>query len=141
MRKAKPLATALAIVFPLASGVMPMSDAEAKSASSPISGIWGGPQIRLQADAHSTTIDLDCAHGRITGPIKLDKKQRFSVKGSYELYTPGPQQADVPVTASARYSGQVSGDTLTLDIVPASGAPKQSYTLTRGKMSKIIRCY
>lgn len=140
MRRTLIAGTVIALVSSFASGVVPMPNAEAKS-SAMVTGLWGGRQIRLQANADGATIDFDCAHGRISGPIKLDKGGRFSTKGSYEAFSPGPQQADAPVETTARFSGRVSGDTLTLDIIAAPGNPKRSYTLTRGKMSKIIRCY
>lgn len=140
MHRTKPAALALAAIVSGAIGSSIMNEAIARPARPSVEGNWGGRQIRLQADAHGAEIELDCAQGRITGPIKLDKSQQFSAKGSYEAYGPGPQQGDVSPAISARYSGKVTGDTLSLDITPDKG-PKLSYTLTRGKNVKLIRCY
>lgn len=122
-------------------GLTVMSDANAKPAPAGLDGQWGGPQIRMQADAKGAVIELGCGHGQIRGPIRLDSQHRFKAKGAYEVYGPGPQQADVTTPGlAATFAGQVKGDTLTLEIRPATGAAER-YTLTRGKNVKLIRCY
>jgi hypothetical protein len=132
----------LAAVVSGALGIMIMNDAIARPSVHSLDGMWGGRQIRLHAGANGAMIEMDCAQGHIEGPIKLDHGQHFIAKGSYEAFAPGPQQADIaPAARKARYSGTISGDTLTLDVAVSPKGTKQSYTLTRGKNVKIIRCY
>lgn len=140
MIKTRHAVTAIAALFAGAWGLNMMDDANAR-APSPLNGQWGGQQIRMQVDAKGAVIELGCSHGQIKGAIRLDKQQRFSTVGAYEAYGPGPQQGDAaPANSKATYEGRLDGDTLTLEIKPTSGAA-ESYTLTRGRNVKLIRCY
>src|SRR5260370_3991540 len=58
-------------------------------------GAWGGPHIRLAVSDSSATIEYDCAHGQIDGPLATDRRGRFHLKGTYspEHRRPGRDHA------------------------------------------------
>ena len=113
---------------------------QSQAASLDLTGIWGGRQAVLTVTADGARLEAACAQGGITGPIRLDRRGRFTAQGSFEAFTGGPQRADGEGLASARYSGEVHGSTMTL-VVRAAGVPPEVLTLTRGVRPKLVRCY
>lgn len=106
----------------------------------PLDGIWGGDQLRVVFDAKGAAVQGDCADGYIAGPIALTAAGRFAAEGSYEQRRGGPQPADQRTAPSgAKYAGEVTGDVMTLTIVPA-GATAQTFTLRKGAAVKLHRC-
>ena len=57
-------------------------------------GSWGGQHVGLTVTAAATTIEFDCAHGRIEGAIPLDARGRFDVSGTFVLEHGGPARPD-----------------------------------------------
>jgi hypothetical protein len=46
-------------------------------------GIWGGQHIKIEVDGPAATVEYDCAHGTISGPLKLDSQGKFSLTGTH----------------------------------------------------------
>ena len=111
------------------------------AAQPPLTGEWAGDRARLTLLATGGTIDYDCGSGTIKGPLRLDSRNRFSAKGSFEAYNPGPTRADTaPSSRPTVYRGAVNGDALTLVVQIAGESGSRTLNLVRGKRIKLIRC-
>src|SRR5258707_9706377 len=53
-------------------------------------GTWGAAHISVNVGESSATIDFDCAHGQIDGPLATDRRGRFALKGTYAPEHGGP---------------------------------------------------
>ena len=105
-------------------------------------GAWGGPHIRLDVESSSATVNYDCAHGTITGPLTIDSKGRFTWKGTHQREGPGPIRVNRPPTDQAViYTGTVKGATMTLTVKFAeSGETLDTFTLERGHAGRVFKC-
>lgn len=103
-------------------------------------GIWGGNHISLEVSETETTLEFDCAKGRISKPITLDENGRFSLPGKYVRERPGPVRQGDEQDTDAEYSGRLNAGTLTITVhVP--GAPDLGpFTLTEGRQGKVTKC-
>lgn len=103
-------------------------------------GPWGGEHVVLQASTNGATLEFDCAHGEIKQPIVPDKKGDFDVAGTYSAEHPGPVLRDEEQSAaSARYSGHVEGDTMTLKVI-RDKEELGIFTLTRNGQPVLRKC-
>jgi hypothetical protein len=105
-------------------------------------GLWGGEHVRFEVTDAGASAEHDCAHARIDGPIVLDSEGRFDAKADYVVERGGPVRRDQPpANRPARYSGRVSGDTLTLKItLTDTDEDAGEFTLTRGSEGRIMKC-
>jgi hypothetical protein len=104
-------------------------------------GTWGGPNIRIQVEAGSATIDYACAHGTIAGPLTFDSKGRFTWRGSHTREGPGPIRVGQENGSPAVYTGTVKGETMTLTVkLAGSKEIVDTFTLTRGGKGRIFKC-
>lgn len=105
-------------------------------------GAWGGPHIRLDVESNSATVNYDCAHGTITGPLTIDSKGRFTWKGTHQREGPGPIRVNRPPTDQAViYTGTVNGKTMTLTVKFAqSGETIDTFTLQLGRAGRVFKC-
>lgn len=104
-------------------------------------GEWGGKHISLEVTANGASLDFDCARGEINQAIVLDSNGRFNVQGTYTREGPGPTRAGEDQGSTARYSGSVNGDTMTLSVAPANSTNQNNtFTLTRGKAGRVWKC-
>ena len=100
-------------------------------------GVWGGEQVVLQVGPDTAVLQLGCAQGEFAAPIRLDPQGRFAVPGTFSAFAGGPTTAsDRP--AKAEYQGALSGKQLVLTV--RQGAATDTYRLTLGVQSKVIRC-
>ena len=105
-------------------------------------GAWGGSHIRLDVTEEGATVELDCAHGTIRGPILPGADGRFEAAGTYVQEHGGPErEGEEREGRPARYSGRVEGSTLTLTIA-LNGADETigTFTLARGKAARLTKC-
>ena len=111
------------------------------SAASPVTGMWGGQQVRMTLDASGGRIEHDCGAGTIDTAVNLDSQGNFSVSGKHEEFRPGPTKADTaPVFVAVNYRGNVNQDRMALTVAIAGEKPERSFALIRGKNVKLIRC-
>ena len=105
-------------------------------------GTWGGNQVRMTVSDDGAEVEYGCVSGRIRSPLRLDAEGRFDVKGTSIQQQPGPER-EVPESAepTARYKGQVKGDTMTLSVsLPDARQSVGPFTLTRGRNVVLRRC-
>jgi hypothetical protein len=129
------------IVLFVLSGVLLQAGTRAASDASAIAtGTWGGEHIVLQVSEKGADVEFDCAHGQVTQPITVDKHGDFDVAGTFTPEHGGPVRRDENTpSASARYSGHVDGDTMSLTVT--HGEEKVGiYTLNRGSRPNITKC-
>ena len=74
-------------------------------------GQWGGQHISMEVVDAGAQIEFDCAHGRITEKIVLDREGKFEAKGIYARERPGPQRMDEDNDQPAVYQGSVKEKT------------------------------
>ena len=105
-------------------------------------GAWGAAGIAMDITASGARIEYDCAHGTITEPLVLDADGRFDVKGRHSREHGGPvREGEDSNGQPVRYTGQVTGDTMTLTVMPeGSDTAISSHTLVRGKAGRIHKC-
>ncbi|HLN99233.1 MAG TPA: hypothetical protein VK208_12290 [Pyrinomonadaceae bacterium] len=105
-------------------------------------GNWGGLHVRIEVGPRSATVEYDCAHGMIDGPLTLDSKGRFRWRGTHNLEHGGPVRIDD--TSNGRpaiYSGIVKGDTMKLTVrLATSNEAIGTFTLTRGSPGQVFKC-
>lgn len=107
-----------------------------------IIGIWSGKHITLDVSDTDTTIDFDCAAGKIDGKIRLDKKNSFSILGTYLEEKGGPISPDnqakpIPV----KFVGQIKGKKMML-VVSRNDTKKLigKFTLYYGREPYLVKC-
>ena len=105
-------------------------------------GTWGAPHIRINVEQGSATIDYDCAHGTIAGPLTFDSKGRFSWRGTHQREGPGPTRVGQESNGRpAIYTGSVKGDTMTLTIkLSDTDEVVSTYTVKRGGAGRVFKC-
>ena len=103
-------------------------------------GLWGGEHIRIDVGAKSATIEYDCAHGVIQGPLTVDSQGRFNLRGTHTPERGGPVRADASERSQrATYTGSISGDKMTLTLRIAN-AEDEVFTLEKGKQGELFKC-
>ena len=103
-------------------------------------GVWGGEHIRIDVGAKSATIEYDCAHGVIQGPLTLDSNGRFNLRGTHTPERGGPVRADDPDRSRpATYAGSINGDKMTLTL-KLSNTEEEMFTLQKGKEGELFKC-
>lgn len=105
-------------------------------------GTWGGPHIRFEVSDGVATIEYDCAHGSIAGPLAFDRHGRFSWRGTYTRERGGPiRMGQRAPDQAATYSGSISGNTMKLTVTfENSSLEPQRYTLERDKVGRVFKC-
>jgi hypothetical protein len=103
-------------------------------------GDWGGEHVRLTVEDTGGTIEFDCAHGRLEGPITLDSGGRFDVKGSL-VGEGGPVRKDGAENARpARYRGETDGQRMSLEVTLEEGESAGTFSLTRSGRARLVKC-
>ena len=105
-------------------------------------GTWGGQHIQFEVSDGSVTIEYDCAHGLIPGPLTFDSQGLFSWRGTYTRERGGPiRLGEKPNNQTAIYSGSIKGDTMTLTLrVENSSLEPQTFTLMRDSVGRVFKC-
>ena len=128
-----------AVAACLVAGLTASSPARPKKMKYIPDGAWGAPHIRVQVENGSATIEYDCAHGTITGPLKLDSKGRFSLLGRF-VGEGGPTRLG-DQGRPARFTGWTDGKKMTLTVALVdNNQTLNTYTLTRGESGKLWKC-
>jgi hypothetical protein len=105
------------------------------------SGVWGGPNVRMDVIDTGASLQFSCSSGTIDEPIVIDKG-RFQVKGTFTRQTPGPTREDGPKPQPATYRGSVEGQSMTLAVTLNSSKEQVGeFTLEFGKPGRVRRCY
>jgi len=130
----------LIVLFALSGVLLQAGTQAAPDASAASTGAWGGEHIVLKVSEKGADVEFDCAHGQVTQPVTLDKHGGFDVAGTFTPEHGGPVRRDEHTpSAAARYSGHVSGDTMSLTVT--LGKEKVGiFTLNRGSRPKLMKC-
>jgi len=103
-------------------------------------GLWGGDHIRIDVGAKSATVEYDCAHGVIQGPLTVDSQGRFKLHGTHTPERGGPVRAGESARSEqATYTGSISGDKMTLTLQLAN-AEDETFTLEKDKQGELFKC-
>jgi len=105
-------------------------------------GEWGGQHIRMNVGESSATIEYDCAHGQMNGPLVIDRRGRFDLKGTHSREHGGPiRQGESESSQPARYTGWTDGKRMTLTVT-LTGARENigTFNLTLGGSGRIFKC-
>jgi hypothetical protein len=138
----KSLILASIALFLIAAFSSPQAAARGRKHRRLAQGSWGAPHIRLTVGDSSATIEYDCAHGQIDGPLVIDSRGRFSLKGTHSPEHPGPvrdneQSAGQP----ASYTGWTDGKKMTLTVTLAGQKEMiGTFSLTRGSQGRVFKC-
>ena len=105
-------------------------------------GDWGGPHIRVSVNDSSATIEYDCAHGQINGPLVVDRRGRFDLKGTHAREHGGLIRVDEPdASQPARYTGWTDGKRMTLSVtLTGKRETVGTYNLTLGSPGRVFKC-
>ncbi len=105
-------------------------------------GTWGGDHIRITIEAGSATIEYDCAHGTIEGPLTLDRNSKFKLHGTHVREQGGPiRQGFEPKTEPAEYAGWTDGKKMELTVsIGDAGEKVGTFTLTHGQLGRLWKC-
>jgi hypothetical protein len=106
----------------------------------PVGG-WGGARAGLTVEEGKARLELDCAHGLIGRALTVDGNGRFQAEGRYVPEHGGPVRANEDQEGRpARYSGTMSGRTVTLTVELGAGETLGPYTLTLGRPPRLMKC-
>ena len=105
-------------------------------------GTWGGEHIRVEIHDDSATVEYDCAHGEIRGPVVMDHQGHFGLSGTHVRERHGPiRLGQAPAAQPAQYTGRVDGERMMLTVTLTD--PQESvgtYTLVHGQPGRIWKC-
>jgi hypothetical protein len=97
--------------------------------------------VTLSVTEQGGAIEFDCAHGQVDGPLTLDRRGRFEVKGRYVPERPGPVRRDQSTEGRpARYLGAVRGRVMTLRVTVDDGTEMGPYRLALGRPGRVFKC-
>jgi hypothetical protein len=104
-------------------------------------GEWGGTHISMDVGERSATIEYDCAHGEIPGPLNIDADGKFELPGTFTPERGGPVRADETSRAQqATYSGTINGNKMTLSLKLKGSDDAETFTLEKGKPADLFKC-
>ena len=104
-------------------------------------GEWGGAHISMNVGDGSATIEYDCAHGSIEGPLTTDSEGKFKLRGTFTPERGGPIRADESASSRpATYSGEISGNTMKLILKIGDSDETETFELEKGKDARLMKC-
>ena len=116
--------------------------AQAKKPRTIANGNWGGQHIQLSITNGSAQIEYDCANGTIAGPLKIDSRGRFNLRGIHASEHGGPVRIDEKSQGQpATYTGWTDGKKMTLTVTLVDSKTEiGTFQLTRGGAGRIFKC-
>lgn len=120
----------------------PQSAARSRKPRRLAQGSWGGQHIQMEVGQVSAKIEYDCAHGEMIGPLVIDKRGRFSLKGTHSPEHGGPIRSDeTELNEPAIYSGWTDGKRMKLTVTLARRkAIVGAFDLTLGSGGRVFKC-
>src|SRR5262245_54892968 len=107
-----------------------------------LDGDWGGQHVGMVVTPSGAQLEYDCAHGRITEPLRPDEDGEFVAAGGHVREHGGPiRQDEQIVELPARYVGRVRGGRMTLRVeLSADGTTLGTFELERGASPNVFKC-
>jgi hypothetical protein len=105
-------------------------------------GTWGGQGIILMVENDSGDVEYDCAHGKITGPLKVKSDGHFALNGTLIREHGGPiRQGEVEHREAVTYEGWTDGKKMTLRVTLIDSKDViGEYELEYGRMGRVRKC-
>ena len=105
------------------------------------SGTWGGQGISLSVEDDSATVEYDCGHGTISGPLKVNSDGHFALNGTHVHERGGPVRQGVNNRGVAvTYSGWTDGKRMTLQVTFTESKQAVDYELEYGRTGRLRKC-
>jgi hypothetical protein len=101
-------------------------------------GPWGGEHVSLVVRATGAAVGLDCAHGEITVPLRLEPDGTFRLPGYY-VRQAGPM-LDPENRRPVTWSGSSDGQRLTLSFAFEDGTGDGPFTAFAGGPPSVEEC-
>lgn len=120
-----------------------VSMVQAKKPRTIANGSWGGQHIQMSVSHGSATIEYDCANGTITGPLKIDSRGRFELRGIHHVEHGGPVRIDEKQSGGepAKYTGWTDGKKMKLTVTLVNSKTEiGTFELTRGDAGRVFKC-
>jgi hypothetical protein len=104
-------------------------------------GAWGGDHVVLTVTDGGGSVELDCAHGTLDHPLRLDDRGRFSVAGTFVPEHGGPVRDDEGAERRpARYQGRLDRQEIEFTVTVEGQTGQGPFTVTLGKAPKLTKC-
>lgn len=105
-------------------------------------GAWGGEHISLQVTDRGAEAEFDCGRAVIPRPLRLDRRGRFDVEGTYYEERGGPvRQGERAAGHGARFSGRVGGGEMRLTVTLTDEKELiGDFVLARGREPSLVKC-
>jgi hypothetical protein len=109
-------------------------------------GAWGGMGVALTVEDSGAKVELDCAHGRITGRLALDADGRFELPGTFARERPGPVrmgpsgEVEEEKGVEATYSGRLEDGVLHLTFRVGKEAGSRPLEARLGQTARLHKC-
>jgi len=119
-----------------------VSLAQARKPRTIANGNWGGQHIQMSVTHGVAQIEYDCGNGTITGPLKIDSRGRFELRGVHNVEHGGPVRSDEEQKGEpAKYTGWTDGKTMKLTVSLLNSKTEiGTFELTRGSAGRIFKC-
>jgi hypothetical protein len=119
-----------------------VSMVQAKKPRTIANGSWGGQHIQMSVTNGSANIEYDCANGSITGPLKIDSRGRFELRGMHTVEHGGPARIDENSGGEpVKYTGWTDGKKMKLTVTLVNSKTEiGTFELTRGNMGRVFKC-
>jgi hypothetical protein len=107
-----------------------------------LKGQWGGPHLSMSVGESVATVEYDCAHGQIDGPLLVDENGRFDLNGTLWREHGGPSRInEEPESEPARYTGWTDGSRMTLTVMLVDKKESAGkFELAVGSAGKLFKC-
>jgi len=120
-----------------------VSVVQAKKPRTIANGSWGGQHIQMSVTNGAANIEYDCAIGTITGPLKIDSRGRFELRGTHQVESGGPARIDDKQTSGepVKYTGWTDGKKMKLTVTLVNSKTEiGTFELTRGNAGRVFKC-
>ena len=120
-----------------------VSMVQAKKPRTIANGNWGGQHIQMSVTNGSANIEYDCANGTISGPLKIDSRGRFELRGVHNVERGGPARIDEKELRGepAKYTGWTDGKKMKLTVTLVNSKTEiGTFELTRGNAGRVFKC-
>lgn len=130
-----------ALILTLSFGLLTVASTQAKRPRTISDGTWGGQHIQIVVANGSATIEYDCANGKISGPLKLNSRGRFDLRGTHMAEHGGPVREESEQGQPAHYTGWIDGKKMKLTVTLTNSKTEiGTFELTRGSEGRIFKC-
>ena len=103
-------------------------------------GQWGARHVGLVLTESGGSIEYDCAHGGLAGPIRPGGDGRFEQGGVHVREHGGPMRVgEVPDSVPARYVGRIDGGRMTLRVI-VNADTLGPFELQRNTPPQLLKC-